>query len=238
MVNDSISGTRAALGSPVTKISPALTIKHSKANRPYIMGSAVVGTIPARDGFQTTALVGQASVVKGIMCLGIPPIYQRGGFVDKGYDALYNNMALSGAFWCALDLANFSASDISDEEGILSVDKNGVFSYSLTLPADNVEVKNAVVLNYSNTPLTNPVSRTIKVNDEIYEFDYPSGIGGILLVLKDSESEEPEPKTTLNLSKTSIQLAIGESSSVSADTNADSIDLTIDDESIVSGVIS
>ena len=181
-----ITDSSPALGTPVAQVSSASVIAHASANRPYILGSAVIGTISTRDGSKVKALVGAAASVKGVMCLPSPGVEQRGTFVKAGYDDNFNNAGFSGAFWCALDLANFDASEVEalTAEGVLSVDSNGVFSYGQTAPSNNTTVTNGVVLNYYDSAILSAMDESVSVDSTTYTFKYDSGIGGIMIAFK------------------------------------------------------
>lgn len=190
-----IAKSLPALGGIVAEVSPSAVISPATATRPYIMGCAVTGIIPAANRETSKVVIGQAAEIKGAMVLGLPQLEQRGSFVEAGFDGKYNNVGLTGAFWCALDLAHFTASDVEalSAEGVLSVDKNGVFSYGTAnvigndaagTSADNIQVTNAKVLQYVATPIIGAIDSQVVSGSETYTFKYSSGIGAILLVLK------------------------------------------------------
>lgn len=189
MAFQSISSNKPSLGGVVSSITPSVVIAPVVADKPYIMGSAVIGTAPATSGENTKAFVGAGANIRGVMCLGAPQIQQRGtdGIVRSGYGEDYNQVGANGAFWAALDLANFTKADVDalTAEAKLSVDSNGVFSYSATAPAGNTEVtSNVVVLNYFDKAIIPAINESVTVGATTTTFNYTKGIGAILLVIK------------------------------------------------------
>lgn len=188
MAQNGIALSRPALGGVVSSMSPSVIIAPANATRPYIMGSIVTGTIPTPNK-QATKVVIKAGQIKGVMCLGTPQVQQRGktGIVREGFSADYNNFGTKGAFWCALDLKNFDKSkvDALTDNGVLSVDSNGVLSYGENNPAGNTQITgaNIAVLNYYDTAIIGATNETVSVGQTNYTFAYPNGIGAILVVI-------------------------------------------------------
>lgn len=196
-----ISQNKPQLGSPDSNVLASEFINPAVADRPYIMGSAVVGTIPVSNVGATKVFVGQpetnnANALVGVMCLGAPQVAHRGNFVKDGFESGFNNFATGGRFWVALDLATFKKADLdgTNKNLILSVDKNGVFSYTKDLPTanvsaggtdNNVEVSNirVSVLKICDQAIIPAIDEVIGVGATNYTFKYTKGIGAILISL-------------------------------------------------------
>lgn len=199
-LNRGIALSQPDLGSIVSSMSPSVVIAPVNADRPYIMGSVVAGLAPSASKESTKAFIGAPSgkqKLQGVMCLGIGQIKQRSkdGFVRDGFASDYNNYGTQGAFWCALDLQHFDKIKIVNGAGVLSVDVNGVLSFSdanITgntaggTATANVEIdnSNASALNYYASPIISAIDETIVVGANTYTFKYPNGIGAILLVIR------------------------------------------------------
>lgn len=185
-----ISTNAPSLGGVIAMNKIVPTIAVGNANRPYIMGSAVFAT-SGTDGRNPIKchLGNTGGKVAGIMCLGMPQVYQYGKFVES-YEASNNNVGLKGTFYAALDLAKFEETKILalNGNGVLSVDKNGVFSYSDAVvqtegsgtTENTIAVSSAVVvLNYFATPILEAFEKTFNVGGTNYTYKYPKGIGAI-----------------------------------------------------------
>lgn len=186
MLNN-IASSKPALGGVVSADNNAVGISAVVADRPYILGSAVTKIVPLDDKIKPLGVVGKGATIAGVMALGINQIPARGFFVDSGFDSGWNNIGFKGAFWCALDLKNFNATDFADfintKTFSLSVDKNGVFSIAKTMPADNEEVTNGVVLGVHSGIIQEALDKSITIGANTYEFKYPNGIGAICIAL-------------------------------------------------------
>lgn len=194
-----ISQSKPQLGSPASNDLFAEYVNPAFADRPYIMGSAVVGTVAGLSKKSTKVFVGQpeatnANALVGVMVNGIEQVSQRGDFVRAGFGDYYNNFATGGRFWVALDLATFKVGDLdgTTKNLVLSVDKNGVFSYTKTKPTantsaggtdDNVEVSSTrvTVLSYSDKVILPAIDEVVAVGATNYTFKYPKGIGALLI---------------------------------------------------------
>lgn len=188
MFQSGIALSKPTLGGLVSSMSPSVIIAPVNVNRPYIMGSVVAGLVPTSSKNSTKAIIKKPANanIKGVMSLGMPQIEQRGhkGFVKDGYANDYNNIGMKGAFWCALDLANFDKTQVDalTDNGVLSADDNGVLSFGATAAANTIAV-NGKVLNYYDTPIISAINETISVGGTQYTFNYAKGIGAILVVI-------------------------------------------------------
>ena len=189
-----IAQSRPELGGLVSSMSPSVIITPANANRPYIMGSVVAGINPTGTKQSVKAFVGSPTgkqAIQGVMCLNVAQIKQRGGqdgFVKTGFAEDYNNLGTKGAFWCALDLANFDRADVEalQGNGVLSVDTNGVLSFGATAPAGNatIEAQNASAYNFYDNAIIGAIDEVVAVGNTTYTFKYPQGIGAILVVIR------------------------------------------------------
>lgn len=202
MAINGIAQSKPALGGVVSSITPSVVIAPVSADRPYILGSVVVGITPTASTTPAKAFVGQPEgeqKIQGVMCLGSAQVAQRGenGFVKAGFADDYNNFGTKGAFWCALDLAHFTKSDVEGVggKGVLSVDKNGVLSFGKTNVQNNTSAggtdNNVVigndcvsVLNFYDKAIIGAIDESVAVGAETYAFKYPKGIGAILVIVK------------------------------------------------------
>lgn len=187
MIN-SIATSRPALGGAVSADNNALGIIPTTADRPYILGSAVAMIVPTDNKLTPRAIVGNSANVQGIMGLGINQVPPRGYFVKEGYGESWNTLCFRGQFWGALDLKNFVATDFADFQNTktfsLSVDTNGVFSLSKTLPQGNTAVTNLIACGAYGGIVQEALSETITIGAKTYTFEYPNGIGAVCLILK------------------------------------------------------
>lgn len=193
MILKGISQSAPTLGGVVTSNVSSVMITPVTANRPYIMGSIVAGITPTPIQTPSKAFIGQPTgqqEILGVMCLGAPQVEQRNAFVRSGFNAEYNNMGAGGTFWCALDLQHFNKATIDALQGtgILSVDKNGVLSYSTQNIQNNtagggqenntmIEPHCACVYRYYDKPVLGAIDEVINVGQTAYTFKYPKGIG-------------------------------------------------------------
>lgn len=178
MAFSGISGNTPGLGSVASGVIQSVLIAPAKFNKPYIMGAGVVSITPDSSTKASGASVGAGATILGIASLGGAQIQQRGDFVKEGYDSDYNQVGLRGAFWAALDLANFDATALTGAS--LYVDANGVFSYAATAPTGATKVtSNVAVLNYCDKAILSAIDETIGTTT----FSYASGIGAILLAI-------------------------------------------------------
>lgn len=200
MILKGISQSAPTLGGVVTSNVSSVIIAPVTANRPYIMGSVVAGTTPTLVQSPTKVFIGQPAgqqEIAGVMCLGSPQVEQRNAFVRSGFNADYNNMGSGGIFWCALDLQHFDKNQIEalQGNGILSVDKNGVLSFSNQAIQNNtagggqenntpIEPHSAIVYNYYDKPVLGAIDEVINVGQTAYTFKYPKGIGVIALKIR------------------------------------------------------
>lgn len=182
-----IASSKPALGGVVSADNNAVGISAVIADRPYILGSAVTKIVPLDDKVKPLGVVGKGANIAGVMALGINQIPPRGFFVDSGFDSGWNNVGFRGAFWCALNLANFNATDFADfintKDFKLSVDKNGVFSVSKADIADNENVLNGIVLAVHSGIIQEALDKTITIGANTYEFKYPNCIGAVCIAL-------------------------------------------------------
>lgn len=194
MTISSISTTKSQLGSTIRQAPSAQYIVPATYDRPFILGSGVFEVNPTPILKPTKAKVGgiaaNKNILKGIIALGLGQVMHRDTFVDTGFAGSWNNLALAGGYWAALDLQYF---DISKVDGAkLTADANGVFSFTReavnstgasTNPTANVEVLDAKVHNFEVKQLYPPLNKTISVAGVDYVFNYPKGLGGLALFI-------------------------------------------------------
>lgn len=184
-----IANSAPTLGGVASSIIQSAIIAPASANKPYILGAGVIGTAPTGSRKGTKAFIGAGATIKGIMCLGANQIQQRGinGVISSGYTEGYNQVGIVGAFWAALDLANFNKTTVDAQTAgeTLSVDSNGVFAYGATAPAGFTAVTSDItVLNYFDKAIVPTINESFTVGANTTTFNYAKGIGAILLVIR------------------------------------------------------
>lgn len=181
---DNIAANKPELGGVVAFITSAHVNIPVTADRPYILGSAVVKAHPRSPAEPMKAFVGQAATIKGIMALGSAQIKHYDHLVREGFADTCNNMGCGGVFYAALNLEKHDASKmqtlLESGAGVLAVDANGVFTFSDTNEG-NTEVTNAFAISIDSQIIVKPMNETINAGGQQYTFNYPKGIGAIAI---------------------------------------------------------
>lgn len=181
---DNIAANKPELGGVVAFITSAHVNVPVTADRPYILGSAVIKTHPRSPAEPMKAFVGQAATIKGVMALGSAQIRHYNHLVKDGFTDTCHNMGCGGVFYAALNLEKFDAAKmeglLSSGDGVLAVDANGVFTFSDT-DEGNTAVTNVFAISVDSQIIVKPMNETISVGGQQYTFNYPKGIGAIAI---------------------------------------------------------
>lgn len=180
-----INDNAPELGGAVSGFVTSMINAPAQADRPYILGSAVIAVRPTGATEPAKVSVGKGAVVKGIMALGVQQTRPRGRLVKSGYADSANNFVQGGVVYGALDLANHDNAVLEATDAVLMTDKNGVFSYVTSAKAKTLTELTAVTSGVSVAGIIHTTAIQPALNETIgaNEFNYAEGIGAIALKL-------------------------------------------------------